>query len=1126
MHIKSIVFSAVLCLATSGATTQDGHAPYPQNRVRDYYFQQAEKHLTSGKPIPELLPQFPGLDGGAFGHWGQDPPQRSIDHTLNEVDSGNLICSRVIHFGTNTQKGVAVRLSDGADAISVVFDPLSLSFIDSWQGGFVSRGSSRYGVHDGARAVGQQLFDFSGSRWHVPQHTKTRYLGFYRNGTDVVFTYTIGDATVYDRMWLLDGLLVRSLQFDGKLPAETRLSLFGFSGAAEQSLLNQYHNLVADQKDGATFVGFFEVDGAQLAGGTGKNAIADLNFNDGTPVTTLHLQFRKESSAGEETLKAVDGESPHAPSLLIAGGPGQWSKNVATTTGQHGDESSAFAIDTLTIPYATANPFGTPMRLAGVGALDSDRIAVSTLLGDVWVVSGVDDDLQELKWQRVAAGLYQPLGLTIKDGKIILGGNDQVTRLHDLNGDGEADFYECVTNEYPTTGGHDFATSLQQDKEGRLYWATASGDFGLTRLTEGQKPESMGSGLRNSNGIGVSPDGSIMLATIQEGSWAPGTAIFNVGRGSFHGHRGPREGIGEFGYDLPQCFVPRGIDNSAGEIRFLPDDKRLGPLAGKVIGSSYGYCNHYMVLREEIDGHLQGGLVPLPGEFLSGACRLTFNEHDGHIYVAGTEGWQSYAAENGCLQRLRFTGKPLHLPTRIETRQNGLIVHCNTEIAAESVRIENVFCQQWNYLYSGAYGSPEYSVKDEGRQGHDYVPVRSVHLLKDKRSVFVEIPQLHPVMQFHLHMKLTTADGVAFTPDTYSSIYAMGEAFTEFPGYQLIAKRRWPGFPHAEKYEQDPRLIEQDAFGTNFGWVSSAKKITLNAVTGLQYEPKRLKVAPGTRVALTFHNTDPSMPHNVVVIKADAMEEFGGQSMVLASNPRAIATHYVPDDPAEICFSPILNPGDQYTVYFEAPKETGRYRFLCTYPGHWKVMRGSLYILPDDQPLPPPAPDELTRQFVKRWTMPDFQATASEQLNGRSAANGEIVFNQAGCIKCHRIKDKGAKLGPELSDVNKRFKGQKLLQQILAPSSEINKQFQTWIAVRDDGTVLSGLMTEQNETSITLLPNPLKPDQVVTINKNQIDELIASKQSTMPAGLLMTFSKDEILDLLAFIHENGGAETQ
>ena len=582
-----------------------------------------------------------------------------------------------------------------------------------------------------------------------------------------------------------------------------------------------------------------------------------------------------------------------------------------------------------------------------------------------------------MTWQRFAAGLYQPLGLTVQDGKIIVGGNDQITRLHDLNSDGEADFYECVTNEYPTTGGHDFATSLQQDKAGNLYWATASRDFGLTKLVTSSaetKPRSLGNGLRNSNGIGVSADGNVVLATVQEGSWTPATAIFNVGGNSFHGHRGPRNDRPPYGYDLPQCFVPRGIDNSAGEIIFLPEDRRLGPLAGMTVGSSYGYGQHYLVLREEVGGAVQGGVVPLPGEFNTGSCRWSFSEIDGCLYVAGTEGWQSYGRENGGLQRLRHTGKDLPLPVRTEARENGLIVHFNTEIDAASVDLKNVFCQQWNYLFSGGYGSPEFSVRDEGRQGHDLVNVRSIHLLNDKKSVFLEIPQIHPVMQFHVHLRLRTDRGESFVPDMYLTLYEFEQSFTEFEGYQRFAKRPWPEFPKAEAYKQDPRLVEQDRFGTNFGWVSSAKRLTLNATTGLRYEPQLLRVAPGQRVALTFHNTDPGMPHNVVVVPADKVESIGEAAMLLASNPRAIATHYVPDDPAEICFSPILNPGDQYTVYFEAPRESGHYRFLCTYPGHWKVMQGNLFVIPDGEPLPDVTASTQQRKFVRNWAMSDFGA--------------------------------------------------------------------------------------------------------------------------------------------------------
>ena len=1120
MKPASLPLALLLLTAVLPFTTADEFAPFPQNRVRDFYSRQAEHFMAAKEPLPDVLPQFPGLDGGAFGHWGQNPSENSVDTSLNHIDSGNIICSHVKHFGKNTHKGVAIRLHEDptnpAASIGAVFDPLKLTFTDSWSGGFVARGSNRFGVHDGASAIGKRLFDFTAGGWIVPEDTAKKYVGFYRHGKDVVFAYRLGDATVYDRLWALDGVLIRSLQIDGQLPPFAKLTLMKADAMGEPITGREFTHANFTSSAGPVSIGIHHNASTPIL--RNKDGRAILDFRKQSADDTVHIQFHSSDAKPLTALSNSKVKADHSPKTFVQPAPGQWTGRTATTAGELGNNSDAFAIDTVTIPYATANPFGTPMRLAGVGSLGDGRMVLSTLLGDVWIVSGVDESMKQLTWQRIAAGLYQPLGLVVQDGKIILGGNDQITRLHDNNGDGEADFYECLTNDYPTTGGHDFATSLQQDDQGRLYWATASRDFGLTRLDENGEVKSLGNGLRNSNGIGVSPDGSITLATVQEGSWAPATAIFNVGDGSFHGHRGPQKNRGKFGYDLPQCFVPRGVDNSAGEIVFLPDDRRLGPLAGKAVGSSYGYGQHYLVLREELNGMVQGGIVPLPGEFNTGACRWSFNQNDGNLYVAGTEGWQSYGRENGGLQRLRFTGRHLPLPIDFETRHNGLIIHCNTQISSESVTKANVFCQQWNYLFSGGYGSPEYSVKDEGRQGHDPVEVKSVHLLPNGKSVFLEIPQLHPVMQFHVHMKLKTADGQAFNPDAYLTLYELGDAFTDFPDYQNIAKRPWPEFPRAEEYTQDPRLVEQDKFGTNFGWVSSAKKITLNATTGLQYEPKRLRVAPGSRVALTFHNTDPGMPHNVVVVKADQLNKIGEQAMMLASNPRAIATHYVPNDPAEICFSPILNPGDQYTVYFEAPMQPGRYRFLCTYPGHWKVMQGSLHILPDDQPLPEPSPDEITRQFVKRWLTSDFANDAND-LSNRNRTNGERVFTLAGCIKCHKVGNKGTKLGPELTDISKRFQGTKLLQQILQPSVEINKDFQTWVAILTNGKVATGLLTERTASQITLLPNPLQPNEKVTLPTDQIDELTPSEMSTMPEGLLMTFSKEEILDLLAFLEQ-------
>ncbi len=195
---------------------------------------------------------------------------------------------------------------------------------------------------------------------------------------------------------------------------------------------------------------------------------------------------------------------------------------------------------------------------------------------------------------------------------------------------------------------------------------------------------------------------------------------------------------------------------------------------------------------------------------------------------------------------------------------------------------------------------------------------------------------------------------------------------------------------------------------------------------------------------------------------------------------------------------------------------------ICTYPGHWRVMRGSLYVLPDDQPMPALSAEEQ-RKFVKQWTVDDLASDVT-QLRNRNYERGKTVFAQAGCIKCHRVGSEGERLGPELTNIAERFQGAKLLQQVLDPSTEINKQYQTWVAVTNEGQTVTGLMVEQTDDRISLLMNPLKPETKVTLQRADLEELFASPQSTMPSGLLMVYNREEILDLMAFVQSGGRAE--
>jgi azurin len=843
---------------------------FPHNRLRDFYRKQAKQFIDSeDRNYSRMLNPFPGLDGGGWGHWGQNPESDNTDTRLNEVDFGGILMQATNHAEGWANKGVSVQ----AGNYSAVFDPEKFCFVDVWKGGLPKWGSRRYGITSGVKAKGKKVKGFTAGKWTLPEKMETKYLGFYKAKGRTVFGYRIGKTEIYE--WIEEkGELTYHRLIQGKLP------------------------------EGVVF--------------TGNNFIRESSISD-----LIELLQPDEA---------------------------QWSDKAVITKGKLGKAlpHSPYVIDTLTVPYRDLNPYKTPMRIGGVGVFSDGRIAVCTIMGDVWLVDGVDDTLDKLIWKRFAAGLNQPLGLVVSDDQIHVIGRDQLTRLHDMNQDGEADFYECLTNEFPTARGNSFALTLHQDDKGRFYWFTRSSQFGMTRFTPGSKPEAIATGLRGCNGTGVSPDGSIVFAMPQEGSWQPASGIFEVGNSSYHGFFGPKPEFGKHGYQMPLCFLPRGLDNSSGDIIFAPDDKRFGPLAGRMIGTSFGYCEHYLVLRETIDGQkVQGGVVPLPGEFLSGAHRGSFSSKDGHLYIVGTDGWQSYAQENGSLQRVRWTGDEMLLPESVETRKNGLIIRFNEFIDPKSLDVEKVFASQWNYLHSDAYGSPEYSVRQPGITGHDPVKIRSLHTLEDSKSIFVEIPQLHPVMQFHLYLELKTRDGRTFTPDLYYSIFHQGKEFTDFPGYQKIAKETWNDFPHPDESPVDPRLLAQEAQSKIVGdeqVLAAIERIELDAIAGLQYAQKELRVKPGSKVALTFRNLDPSMPHNVAIVQPDRLTAIMDASMKLASSPKGVAQHYVPNDKGVIAMSPILQSGNSYVIYFRAPRKLGTYPFLCTFPGHWQVMQGKLII--------------------------------------------------------------------------------------------------------------------------------------------------------------------------------------
>jgi putative heme-binding domain-containing protein len=802
-----------------------------RDRLYDFYVKEAE--YFSKQPGHRLLPEFPGLDGGKYGHWGNQDEATWADNRWNQAVLGSVMCGVLHAPGIVVPKGVCVRIGDQGE-MAVCFNPETLCYEVLWRGGFVKFSSVRHGFLDGLILDGTILPRPEGKRPEQP----FQYHGFYRHGNRVVFAYRIGVVEMLDSPWVEGGKFTR----------------------------------------------------------------------------------------------LVGPANGHPLAKLTKGGPPQWPQ-LLETRGKLGT-TAPYAIDTVVPPFE--NPWNAPLFFGDLDFLPDGAALICTMQGDVWRVEGVDGDLDHVRWRRFASGLHHCLGLVVADGQIFVLGRDQITRLHDLNGDGEADFYECFSNAFVTSpAGHDFICGLQRDASGRFY--TASGNQGLVRISaDGRKVDVLATGFRNPDGLALLPDGSITVPC-SEGEWTPASMICQIRAQDsakeppYFGYPGPKNGRPP---DLPLVYLPRGLDNSSGGQAYITSDK-WGPFQEQFVHFSYGAATHFLVLRDEVAGQVQGAIVPLPGEFLAGVHRGRFNPKDGQLYVCGMGGWGTYGVADGCFQRIRYTGQPVQLPCGFHVHENGIRISFTLPVDRTAVsEASNHFTQAWNYRYSSAYGSPEFSQRHYGIQGHDPLAITSAHVLPDGRSIFLEIPELQPVNQLHLHLRV----GSGRAQDLFLTVHRLDAPFTDYPGYQAIRKVI-AAHPILTDLAIGAKLVPNPWKRT----VPNAKPITVEAGKNLSFETRQFTVRAGENIKLVFSNPD-VVPHNWVLVKPGRLNGVGDLANKLVADPEAVARHYVPQSDDVLYYTDIVPPRESFTIYFRAPPQKGRYPYLCSFPGHWMVMNGQMIV--------------------------------------------------------------------------------------------------------------------------------------------------------------------------------------
>ncbi|MEM1067620.1 MAG: hypothetical protein AAGI63_01900 [Planctomycetota bacterium] len=183
--------------------------------------------------------------------------------------------------------------------------------------------------------------------------------------------------------------------------------------------------------------------------------------------------------------------------------------------------------------------------------------------------------------------------------------------------------------------------------------------------------------------------------------------------------------------------------------------------------------------------------------------------------------------------------------------------------------------------------------------------------------------------------------------------------------------------------------------------------------------------------------------------------------------------------------------------------------------------RSSLKLILEPSVASQPVATEENRPFVKAWAVDDFQTmeSAGDDQKG-DADNGARIFASAKCSACHRYGSQGALVGPDLTSAARRFNRRDMLTSILEPSKVIAENYQAVQIVTVDGKTHSGLATMMGDYRSPLLrlaTNPATPMQTIEIPKNDIELQRPSAVSWMPKGLLDTFTREEIRDLLTYL---------
>lgn len=170
-------------------------------------------------------------------------------------------------------------------------------------------------------------------------------------------------------------------------------------------------------------------------------------------------------------------------------------------------------------------------------------------------------------------------------------------------------------------------------------------------------------------------------------------------------------------------------------------------------------------------------------------------------------------------------------------------------------------------------------------------------------------------------------------------------------------QRQWGSdelFPNVGDYPDDfhftgelanTRLVAVNLHAAQGGeTVVADRTITIKAVIGeMKYDITNFTAKAGQTLKIVFENPD-HMQHNLLVLKPGTLEKVGEAADELAKQPNGVEMQYIPATSDVLFSTPLVNPEERYELTLTVPDTPGDYPYVCTFPGHWRIMHGTMKV--------------------------------------------------------------------------------------------------------------------------------------------------------------------------------------